>query len=125
MTTRFQAHDDQLEKLDFDSLEATVSDPMGMPFVRVFPEHGRTGAPADVDDAIETDPSWAIQASALALSTTFAIVTPPVGIAMFAYAALRQSTAMDLLPRQFEFPGTDAYRAGEALQHQGQIAGYG
>ncbi|MEO9896128.1 MAG: hypothetical protein ABJD13_15285 [Paracoccaceae bacterium] len=35
-------------------------------------------------------PSWALQASALAMSTAFAIVTPPVGIAMLTYAVLRQ-----------------------------------
>ncbi len=36
-------------------------------------------------------PSWALQASALAMSTAFALVTPPVGIAMLTYTALRQS----------------------------------
>lgn len=48
------------------------------------------------------EPSWAMQASALALSSTFVLVTPPVGIAMFTYAALRQGTDMDLLPRTLD-----------------------
>lgn len=52
--------------------------------------------------AANEEPSWAMQASALALSSTFVLVTPPVGIAMFTYAALRQGTDMDLLPRNLE-----------------------
>ncbi|MEP0954125.1 MAG: hypothetical protein ABJG96_19510 [Paracoccaceae bacterium] len=36
-------------------------------------------------------PSWALKASALAMSTAFALVAPPVGIAMLTYTALRQS----------------------------------
>ncbi len=44
--------------------------------------------------------SWAMQTSALALSTTVMLVTPPVGVAMLAYTALRQGTEMDLLPRK-------------------------
>ena len=39
-------------------------------------------------------PSWALQASALAMSTAFALVAPPVGIAMLTYTALRQSEDM-------------------------------
>ena len=58
-------------------------------------------------DVEEADPSWVIQASALALSTTFVLVTPPVGLAMFTYAALRQGTAMDLIPRSLDFANSD------------------
>ena len=45
-----------------------------------------------------------MQISALALSCTFVIVTPPVGAAMFAYAALRQGKDMDLLPKNLNGP---------------------
>lgn len=56
-----------------------------------------------VDDPGDFSPepsSWAMQTSALALSTTVMLVTPPVGVAMLAYTALRQGTEMDLLPRK-------------------------
>ena len=59
------------------------------------------GTPAG-EDAPKDDVSWAMQASALALSSAFVLVTPPVGIAMFTYAALRQGTDMNLLPRNLD-----------------------
>ena len=64
---------------------------------------------AEIRAAVGTDeaPSWAMQASALALSTAFAIVTPPVGIAMLTYAALRQGTDMNLLPGQLNVGQAD------------------
>lgn len=46
------------------------------------------------EDSVKS--SWAMQASALAMSTAFVFVTPPVGIAMLTYAALRQGNDMDL-----------------------------
>lgn len=49
-------------------------------------------------DAANEEPSWAMQASAFAVSTTFVLVAPPVGVALFTYAALRQGSEMDLLP---------------------------
>jgi len=52
----------------------------------------------------EVDTNWTKQASALALSTTFVLVTPPVGFAMLAYAALRQGKDMDLLPQSLDMP---------------------
>ncbi|MEL6934343.1 MAG: hypothetical protein AAFO17_14845, partial [Pseudomonadota bacterium] len=62
-------------------------------------------------DIIESDaPSLPLQASALALSTTFVLVTPPVGIAMFTYAVLRQSVDMDLLPRNWDFLKSDVVK---------------
>jgi len=60
-----------------------------------------TGIRDALNEANE-EPSWAMQLSALALSSTFVLVTPPVGIAMFTYAALRQGTDMDLLPRNLD-----------------------
>lgn len=48
------------------------------------------------------EPSWAMQASALTISTAFVLVTPPVGIAMFTYAVLRQGKSMELLPRNLD-----------------------
>lgn len=78
----------------------------------------------DANDLAEPDPSWVIQASALALSTTFVLVTPPVGLAMFTYAALRQGTAMDLLPRSLDFSGTQMpwFRAAAPQRHSAVAA---
>lgn len=44
----------------------------------------------------EEKPSLAMQVSALAISSAFVFVTPPVGVAMLTYAALRQASDMDL-----------------------------
>lgn len=56
--------------------------------------------PDNPDLATPEQSNWAMQTSALALSTTVMLVAPPVGVAMLAYTALRQGTEMNLLPRK-------------------------
>lgn len=108
-----EAHAEQL-----DIMETGIRYQVGTPFVRVDLGHSQNAGPdyqghaanddgasgsAFAPDPSVADPSWVIQASALALSTTFVLVTPPVGLAMFTYAALRQSASMDLIPRNLDF----------------------
>ncbi len=113
-TTTMDNHAGQLRTLD-----PATGYQGGMPFVTVELDqphaieqpsaHSKTaedylsGIRAAFEDAND-NPSWAMQASALALSTAFTLVTPPIGIAMFTYAALRQGKDMDLLPRNIDFP---------------------
>ena len=84
-------------------------------FISVDPKsldrHDADAHEVTTQDIIERDaPSLPLQASALALSTTFVLVTPPVGIAMFTYAVLRQSVDMDLLPRNWDFLKSDVVK---------------
>lgn len=102
-------HTDQLE-----SFWSNADQGAGSPFVTFRPEKAREpvavratqqtlpaqGFTAENPETVE--PSWAMQASALTLSTAFVLVTPPVGIAMFTYAVLRQGKSMDLLPRNLD-----------------------
>jgi len=78
-----------------------------------------TGIVTAMNEANE-EPSWAMQASALALSTAFVLVTPPVGIAMFAYAALRQGKDMDLVPQT-----TDASNTNDTMLDDGNMLALG
>ena len=78
---------------------------------------------AEIATSEEIDESgWALQMSALALSTAFVLVTPPVGVAMFTYAALRQTTNMDLLPRSLGSPnpGTTVSQRRSITNNRGQ-----
>lgn len=87
--------------VDVDQAEQSESENRSANAPGKFAEQNVAMEPADAD------PSWVIQASALALSTTFVLVTPPVGLAMFTYAALRQGTGMDLIPRSLDFSSAD------------------
>lgn len=91
---RSEHSDTQFIDLDFESV-STPKAPSYMARASGLIETLRTSL-----KAANAEPSWAMQASALALSSTFVLVTPPVGIAMFTYAALRQGSDMDLLPRE-------------------------
>jgi hypothetical protein len=89
-----------------------VGNQVGSPFFTVEPDRKPVAVAARSRKASRdllaaampklAEANWTKQASALALSTTFVLVTPPVGIAMLAYAALRQGKDMDLLPRDLE-----------------------
>lgn len=100
-------HGDQL-----GTLERDYSSHSNPPFISFEPRPCQIGARASNQDqgegllsnfltaidAANEEPSWAMQASALAVSTTFVLVAPPVGVALFTYAALRQGSEMELLP---------------------------
>ena len=92
-----KAHANQLEIMGSE-----IRYQIGTPFVQVDLDDAPEPSDLAMHEPEEADPSWVIQASALALSTTFVLVTPPVGLAMFTYAALRQGAAMDLLPRNID-----------------------
>ena len=127
------AHAYQLEAMDFETMNSDRQYQTDAQFVRVFPDPAQkdedelNSMVADLSSKSdegeqEGERNWALQASALALSTTFVLVTPPVGLAMFAYAALRQSTAMDLLPRNLDFSNTDFGRMVTDMARQEEVA---
>ncbi len=117
-----EAHARQLE-----IMESEIRYQIGTPFLQVDPDQSQESDTLACHDAMhhepttsveDADPSWVIQASALALSTTFVLVTPPVGLAMFTYAALRQGTAMDLLPRHLDFSNSELPWFKGSVSHQ-------